>query len=82
MPSENLDTDNLREQLGGDSDPELSWALRGANAGNFGIVTALEFELLPITEVYGGAVMFPPERAAKRRHDPEGLFHASHAIGA
>jgi FAD/FMN-containing dehydrogenase len=44
------------------SHPDLFWALRGAS-GNFGIVTALEFKLYPVTHVYGGALFFPMERA-------------------
>lgn len=44
------------------SDPDLFWALRGAS-GNFGVVTALEFKLYPVSEVYGGALFFPLERA-------------------
>jgi len=43
-------------------DPELFWALRGGG-GNFGVVTALEFELLPLAEVYAGTLFFPYERA-------------------
>jgi hypothetical protein len=41
-----------------DSHPDLFWALKGGS-GNFGIVTALEFELVPVAEVFGGAVMYP-----------------------
>jgi FAD/FMN-containing dehydrogenase len=45
-----------------ESEPDLFWALRGGG-GNFGVVTALEFELFPLTEVYAGALFFPFERA-------------------
>ncbi|MGN6815930.1 MAG: FAD-binding oxidoreductase, partial [Solirubrobacterales bacterium] len=43
------------------SELDLFWALRGGG-GNFGVVTALEFDLLPIAEVYAGALFFPFER--------------------
>ncbi|HEY7537687.1 MAG TPA: FAD-binding oxidoreductase [Gaiellaceae bacterium] len=48
-------------------EPELFWALRGGG-GNFGIVTALEFKLFPISEVYAGALFFPWERSAEVLH--------------
>ena len=40
-----------------DNDPELFWALRGGG-GNFGIVTALEFKLYPLTEIYAGFMLW------------------------
>jgi hypothetical protein len=43
-------------------DPDLFWALRGGG-GNFGVVTAIEFELYEIAEVYAGMLAFPWERA-------------------
>lgn len=46
------------------TDPDLFWALRGGG-GNFGVVTAIEFSLLPITELYAGALFFPYERAGE-----------------
>jgi hypothetical protein len=48
-------------------EPELFWALRGGG-GNFGVVTAIEFELLPIEKVYAGALFFPLERAGEVLH--------------
>ncbi len=38
-------------------DPELFWALRGGG-GNFGIVTAVEFKLYPITDAYAGFMLW------------------------
>ncbi len=49
------------------SSPELLWALRGGG-GNFGVVTALELELVPLSEVYAGILWFPFERAAEVLH--------------
>ena len=45
-----------------DTEPDLFWALRGGG-GNFGAVTALEFELVPLTELYAGALFWPIDRA-------------------
>ncbi len=42
-------------------EPELFWALRGGG-GSFGVVTALEFRLFPITEAYAGILWYPIER--------------------
>src|SRR3954464_418272 len=45
------------------SEPALFWALRGVK-GNFGVVTALEFDLFPVPRLYGGAIYFPGDRMA------------------
>ncbi|MBW8698013.1 Mitomycin radical oxidase [Streptomyces sp. MBT84] len=50
-----------------ESDPELWWALLGGK-GNFGVVTALEFDLFPLTDFYGGGIHFPGERLADVLH--------------
>ncbi|MBE2319185.1 FAD-binding oxidoreductase [Solirubrobacter sp. CPCC 204708] len=43
--------------------PELFWALRGGGTPAYGIVTAIEFELHPVTALHGGALVFPGVRA-------------------
>ena len=45
------------------SDHDLFWALRGGGGG-YAIVTALHIDLLPITEAYAGALLFPAEVGA------------------
>ncbi len=62
-----VDATGAERRVDADTDPELFWALRGGG-GDFGIVTALEFELLPISEVFGGALFFPVERANEVLH--------------
>ncbi|HZO67995.1 MAG TPA: FAD-binding oxidoreductase [Kribbellaceae bacterium] len=46
-----------------DRNPDLFWAIRGGG-GNFGIATALEFRLHPVSRVYAGTAYFPIARAA------------------
>jgi hypothetical protein len=40
-----------------ESDPELFWAVRGGQS-SFGIVSAVEFDLVPVPEFFGGALFF------------------------
>jgi FAD/FMN-containing dehydrogenase len=49
------------------NEPDLFWALRGGN-GNFGVVTAIEFDVYPVAELYAGALFFPFERAREVLH--------------
>src|SRR4051794_19854767 len=44
-------------------EPELFWALRGGG-GNFGVVTAIEFAVVPVRELYAGAMFFGLEQTA------------------
>jgi FAD/FMN-containing dehydrogenase len=44
-----------------DSNPDLFWAIRGGG-GNFGIVTAFEYRLHPVSEVLSGALTYPGGR--------------------
>ncbi|MDA0164076.1 FAD-binding oxidoreductase [Solirubrobacter ginsenosidimutans] len=48
-------------------EPDLFWALRGGG-GNFGVVTALEFEVFPVRELYAGALFFEVEQTADVLH--------------
>jgi hypothetical protein len=54
--------DGLHRRVDADHDPELFWALRGGG-GSFGIVTALELRLFPLTQVHAGVLFFPFDRA-------------------
>jgi FAD/FMN-containing dehydrogenase len=45
--------DGRLRRVDAEHDPELFWALRGGG-GNFGVVTALEFELVELTHAYAG----------------------------
>jgi len=47
-----------------DENPELFWGLRGGG-GNFGIVTAFEYQLHALDSVLGGAVVYRGDRLAE-----------------
>jgi hypothetical protein len=46
---------------------DLFWALRGGG-GNYGVVTAIEFSVVALDELYAGALFFPFERAPELLH--------------
>src|SRR5215469_14009771 len=43
------------------SNPDLFWAIRGGG-GNFGVVTALDYQLHPVTDVLAGTLMYSAGR--------------------
>ncbi len=47
-----------------ENEADLFWAVRGGG-GSFGVVTALEFRLYPVSEIYAGVMFWPVERAAE-----------------
>ncbi|MFC4947244.1 FAD-binding oxidoreductase [Pseudonocardia sp. GCM10023141] len=49
--------DAMAHHVTAGSDPDLFWALRGGGTG-FGVVTALEIELVPVTTIHGGGLYF------------------------
>ncbi len=49
-------------RAGADEQLDLFWAVRGGG-GSFGIVTALEVSLVPLGELFAGAVMYDVEHA-------------------
>ncbi len=50
--------DGILRRASADENPDLFWALRGGGA-NFGVVTAIEVDLFPVREVYGGNLFYP-----------------------
>ena len=56
--------DGAFRRVDADHDAELFWAVRGGG-GDFGIVTALEFELFPIAQVVAGTLFWPIDRAGE-----------------
>ena len=54
--------DGRLREVDAESDTELFWALRGGT-GNFGLVTSMTFDLLPLARIYGGGLFFAGEHA-------------------
>lgn len=55
--------DGRVQWVDGDTAPDLFWALRGGQ-GNFGVVTSMVVDLVPMASFYGGAICYPGEYAA------------------
>jgi FAD/FMN-containing dehydrogenase len=54
------DGELVRADAGNEAD--LFWALRGGS-GNFGVVTAIEFDLMPVADPYAGMLAWPWEQS-------------------
>jgi FAD/FMN-containing dehydrogenase len=57
--------DGRTVECGPDSHTELLWALRGAGAGNFGVVTRFTFRTYPAPRVHAFVLGWPLEHAAE-----------------
>jgi hypothetical protein len=64
---EMVTADGRLRRVTAESEPELFWAVRGGK-GNFGIVTALEFELVPVPSLFGGGLFFAADDAPALLH--------------
>ena len=61
--------DGEQRRVDADNDPDLFWALRGGG-GSFGVVTAIEFDLVELPEVFAGSVIYPADEAHERDRQP------------
>jgi FAD binding domain-containing protein/berberine-like enzyme len=53
--------DGRQVEASQNSNTDLFWAIRGGG-GNFGVVTSLQYELHPVSEVLAGALIYPAGR--------------------
>ncbi len=59
--------DGVLRRVDATTDPELFWAVRGGK-GSFGVVTAIEIELVDVRSIVGGGIFFAAEDAAAVLH--------------
>ncbi|HEX2128863.1 MAG TPA: FAD-binding oxidoreductase [Solirubrobacterales bacterium] len=64
IAAELVTADGQRVRATAGENPDLHWAIRGGGP-NFGVVTALEFRLYPVDDVYGGVSYFAADRAVQ-----------------
>ena len=64
LAAEVVTADGQVLEVSADYHPDLFWALRGGG-GNFGVVTSFTYQLHPVTEVYGGLLVYTMDRAAE-----------------
>jgi hypothetical protein len=59
--------DGRLRRVSADAEPELFWAVRGGK-GNFGIVTALDIDLVPVPALHAGGIFFAGDDAPALLH--------------
>jgi len=64
LAAEVVTADGQVLEVSADHHPDLFWALRGGG-GNFGVVTSFTYQLHPVTEAYGGLLVYTMDRAAE-----------------
>jgi FAD/FMN-containing dehydrogenase len=52
--------DGEQRRVDADNDPDLFWALRGGG-GSFAVVSAMEYDLVELPEVFAGSVLYPAD---------------------
>jgi FAD binding domain len=52
--------DGEQRRIDHDNDPDLFWAIRGGG-GSFGVVTAIEYDLVEMPEVFAGSAIYPAD---------------------
>jgi FAD/FMN-containing dehydrogenase len=57
VSAEVVTADGRKVTASASENDDLFWALRGGG-GNFGVATTLEFQLHPVSEIYGGPLLF------------------------
>jgi hypothetical protein len=67
LAAEVVTADGELRRVGPDDEPDLFWALRGGG-GSFAAVTAIEFELLPLSEAYAGWLVWEADAGAEVVH--------------
>jgi hypothetical protein len=68
LSAEVVTVDGRRVEASQKSNTDLFWAIRGGG-GNFGVVTALEYQLHPVGQVVSGALTYPAGRIAELLQD-------------
>jgi FAD binding domain/Berberine and berberine like len=68
LSTEVVTADGRRVEASLRSNADLFWAIRGGG-GNFGVVTALEYQLHPVGQVVSGALTYPAGRIAELLQD-------------